>query len=67
MLTSSFSILNSPPHTQVQLMRDPERLDKDGKPRSLGWAFVEFHKHDHALEVCSWSGAGGRAINWFCT
>lgn len=33
-------------------MRDPDRKDKDGKPRSLGWAFVEFEKHEYALAVC---------------
>lgn len=43
-----------PPLNQVLLMRDPERNDKEGRPRSMGWAFIEFAAHEHALAV--WHG-----------
>lgn len=34
---------------KVRIMRSKERLDKEGKGRSLGYAFVEFESHEQAL------------------
>jgi len=34
---------------QVKILRDPERLDAEGGPRSKGIGFVEFMDHSHAL------------------
>lgn len=34
---------------QVKVLRDPTRLDAEGKPSSRGLAFAEFSDHEHAL------------------
>ena len=34
---------------KVRIMRSKERVDQTGKGRSLGYAFVEFETHEHAL------------------
>ena len=34
---------------KIRVMRSKERLDKSGKGRSLGYAFVEFESHEHSL------------------
>lgn len=36
---------------QVKIVRDMNRLDKSGKPRSKRFGFVEFHKHEDALDA----------------
>ncbi|EGD73070.1 hypothetical protein PTSG_12213 [Salpingoeca rosetta] len=37
--------------TQVKIVRDEERPGPDGKPRSRGFGFIEFGKHEAALEA----------------
>ena len=34
---------------QVKLVRDEERRDRTGQPRSRGFGFVEFDRHEHSL------------------
>jgi len=38
-----------PKITQVKIVRDVNRLDKEGNPTSKGFGFVEFKHHHHAL------------------
>ena len=34
---------------QVKVLRDPSRLDAEGKPSSRGLAFAQFDQPEHAL------------------
>ena len=34
---------------RIRIMRNKERVDKSGKGRSLGYGFIEFESHEHAL------------------
>eukprot|EP01147_Barroeca_monosierra_P010157 gene10157-2319_t len=36
---------------QVKIVRSSDRLDAQGKPRSKGFAFVEFKEHENALKA----------------
>ena len=40
--------------TSVRVMRSDERRTQEGARRSLGFAFVEFASHEHALGVLKW-------------
>lgn len=39
----------TPAVPQVKIVRDEERRDARGNPRSKGFGFLEFEKHEHAL------------------
>jgi RNA recognition motif-containing protein len=55
---------------QCILLRDKERLDEAGEPRSRGAGFIEFAQHDHAMACLRqmnnnpalFGGAGRRPI-----
>jgi nucleolar protein 4 len=55
---------------QCILLRDKERLDEAGEPRSRGAGFIEFAQHDHAISCLRqmnnnpalFGGAGRRPI-----
>lgn len=47
---------------QVKIMRDKDRVDKDGNMRSKGFGFVEWQHHAHALAMLRWMNANDEAF-----